>query len=95
MNYFDFYQTNLPIVKAQDGTKLAGLIGTGVNKTIDFLTGIPIRRKITNALNEYVVNNTDSDAARYAANAFGILNSGLYDIAQARINNGINKIIPG
>lgn len=95
MNYFDCYQTNLPIVKAQGGTKLAGLIGTGVNKTIDFLTGVPIRRKITNAVNEYVVNNTDSDAARYAANAFGILNSGLYDIVQSRINNGINKIIPG
>lgn len=95
MNYFDVYNTDLPIIKAQHGTsELAGKIGTAANKIVDTVSLQFLRRKISDKIRKASANS-NNNFVRAIGSTAGMLNSGIYDIVQSRVNNTMNRIIPG
>lgn len=94
MSYFDIFSTNNPIIKCQSGNKIAETIGPALTKTADVLTGANIKRQVSDAVREAAAS-TDNEFLRFLGNAFGMINSGIYDIAQSRVNNKLNQIFPG
>lgn len=79
--------------KEPDKTEHPISVGNYINTALDYLSGQWLRRKATDALNEKAIN-LKNETARQIASTFGIINSGLYDIAQARINTEILKKFP-